>query len=301
MGWKSVRKGTNVNEELPLPRKTGGGLEKGLANLWSRKRIAKKAYAGRGQETKWEIPDKIIHTTLFNTMKVRVFYRLIPALAIVALISGCGTPINTFNLKGYDKSLNVGPRRVTGESITVAVVTANDAIFKLNSKVEPPVCTFIPSDGTPVQQQAKRVAQDKDATAVLVFNNYGEYVCEIVKTNFETRFAQANVIVSPTPVKADCVIEPHETFVLSKWGGLQSTVSLGGTFAGKQNTAESSCLKQIAPANMIWEIPVMIGTYPLGAFIVLGIDKNWTDSCVRSSVSTAWNESSGKLAGELAP
>jgi len=28
----------------------------GLANLGSRKKIKKKAYAGRGQETKWEIP-----------------------------------------------------------------------------------------------------------------------------------------------------------------------------------------------------------------------------------------------------
>jgi hypothetical protein len=31
------------------------GLEKGLANLWSRKKITKKAHAGRGQETKWEM------------------------------------------------------------------------------------------------------------------------------------------------------------------------------------------------------------------------------------------------------
>jgi hypothetical protein len=36
-------------------RKIEGGQEKGLANLWSRKRITKKAHAGRGQEAKWEI------------------------------------------------------------------------------------------------------------------------------------------------------------------------------------------------------------------------------------------------------
>jgi hypothetical protein len=41
-------------------RKTGGGLEKGLANLWSRKRITKKAHAGRGQETKWEMSAKLL-------------------------------------------------------------------------------------------------------------------------------------------------------------------------------------------------------------------------------------------------
>jgi hypothetical protein len=37
-------------------RKTEGGLEKVLANLWSRQKIAKKLYASRGQETIWEIP-----------------------------------------------------------------------------------------------------------------------------------------------------------------------------------------------------------------------------------------------------
>ena len=31
-------------------RRTEGGLDKGLANLWSGKKIAKKAHAGRGQE-----------------------------------------------------------------------------------------------------------------------------------------------------------------------------------------------------------------------------------------------------------
>ena len=36
-------------------RKTEGGQEKGLANLWSRKKITKKAHAGRGQEAKWEM------------------------------------------------------------------------------------------------------------------------------------------------------------------------------------------------------------------------------------------------------
>jgi hypothetical protein len=44
----------------PVPEKTEGGLEKRLkerlVNLWSRKKITKKAHAGRGPETKWEIP-----------------------------------------------------------------------------------------------------------------------------------------------------------------------------------------------------------------------------------------------------
>jgi len=37
-------------------RKNEGGLEKVLANLWSRQKIAKKPHASRGQETIWEIP-----------------------------------------------------------------------------------------------------------------------------------------------------------------------------------------------------------------------------------------------------
>src|SRR5208282_4850646 len=41
-------------------RKTGDGLEKDLANLWSRKKITKKAHAGRGLETIWEIPDEMV-------------------------------------------------------------------------------------------------------------------------------------------------------------------------------------------------------------------------------------------------
>jgi len=34
-------------------RKTEVGPENGLANLWGRRKITKKAHAGRGQETKW--------------------------------------------------------------------------------------------------------------------------------------------------------------------------------------------------------------------------------------------------------
>jgi len=42
MGLKSVRKGTNVNEATPVPEKNRVGLEKGLANLWSRKKNMKR-------------------------------------------------------------------------------------------------------------------------------------------------------------------------------------------------------------------------------------------------------------------
>jgi hypothetical protein len=42
-------------ETPPVPKKNQRRTEKGLANLWSREKITKKARAGRGQETKWEM------------------------------------------------------------------------------------------------------------------------------------------------------------------------------------------------------------------------------------------------------
>ena len=38
--------------------KTEGGLEKELANLWSGRKITKKARMGRGHESKWEISNE---------------------------------------------------------------------------------------------------------------------------------------------------------------------------------------------------------------------------------------------------
>ena len=40
---------------LPVPEKNRGRTGVALANLRNRKRITKKAHAGRGQETKWEM------------------------------------------------------------------------------------------------------------------------------------------------------------------------------------------------------------------------------------------------------
>jgi hypothetical protein len=37
-------------------RKTKSGLEKSLANPWRKSKVKKKTHAGRGQESKWEIP-----------------------------------------------------------------------------------------------------------------------------------------------------------------------------------------------------------------------------------------------------
>jgi hypothetical protein len=43
-------------ERLRLATSKSRANQKRLANLWSRQRITKKAHAGRGLETIWEIP-----------------------------------------------------------------------------------------------------------------------------------------------------------------------------------------------------------------------------------------------------
>ena len=63
MARKSVWKGTAGDKSLPVPAKNRIWTGKKLASLWSRQKmtkITKKAHAGRGPETKWEIPDKTI-------------------------------------------------------------------------------------------------------------------------------------------------------------------------------------------------------------------------------------------------
>jgi hypothetical protein len=59
MGWKSVRKGTNGVCRASEQEKRRADWKGGLVNLWSRKKINKKAHAGRGQEIKWKIPDQM--------------------------------------------------------------------------------------------------------------------------------------------------------------------------------------------------------------------------------------------------
>src|SRR5277367_4034342 len=58
-GGKACGKAQMSTQRPLCQRKTHEGLENGLANLWSRQKISKitkKAYAGRGHESKWEIP-----------------------------------------------------------------------------------------------------------------------------------------------------------------------------------------------------------------------------------------------------
>ena len=56
MGCKSVWKRANRSEAPPVPEKNRGSDEKKLALHRHGEKITKKAHAGRGQETKWEIP-----------------------------------------------------------------------------------------------------------------------------------------------------------------------------------------------------------------------------------------------------
>jgi hypothetical protein len=53
--WRGVGTQKSIGTpsvQVKNPERTG----KWLANLWSGKKITKKAHAGRGQEPKWEIP-----------------------------------------------------------------------------------------------------------------------------------------------------------------------------------------------------------------------------------------------------
>jgi hypothetical protein len=77
-----------------------------LQNLWSRKKVTKKAHAGRGQETKWEIAieTKNSDMTMGVAMKPLIFLRILIPLTLlgafcpVALAGGIGTvsyrPVN---------------------------------------------------------------------------------------------------------------------------------------------------------------------------------------------------------------
>jgi hypothetical protein len=47
-----------MNWSLAHQRITGADRKKVLANQWNRKRITKKAHAGRGPETIWEMSAK---------------------------------------------------------------------------------------------------------------------------------------------------------------------------------------------------------------------------------------------------
>jgi hypothetical protein len=46
--------GSQKASKTPLPGEKRGRSKKGLANLWSRKKITKKARACREHETRWE-------------------------------------------------------------------------------------------------------------------------------------------------------------------------------------------------------------------------------------------------------
>src|ERR1035437_10967578 len=55
-GGKAFEKAQLATNRPLCQRKTEGGREKRLANLWSRKKIRKTPHVDRGQTIKWEIP-----------------------------------------------------------------------------------------------------------------------------------------------------------------------------------------------------------------------------------------------------
>jgi signal peptidase I len=72
-------------------RKAEGGLENGLANLWSRRKITKKAHAVRGQEIKWEISTKLVGCTrmgFFTATDCSVYRRWVNVIASVPMSGG---------------------------------------------------------------------------------------------------------------------------------------------------------------------------------------------------------------------
>jgi hypothetical protein len=65
-GGKACGKAQRSTKRSLFQRKTEGGSENGLVNPWSGNRITKKAYAGRGPETKWEIPDNMKYMEILD-------------------------------------------------------------------------------------------------------------------------------------------------------------------------------------------------------------------------------------------
>ena len=62
-GEKRAWEPKNASKHPVFQRKAEDGLEKRLANLWRGKNITKKAHAGRGQESKWEMSMKAVLTS----------------------------------------------------------------------------------------------------------------------------------------------------------------------------------------------------------------------------------------------
>src|SRR6266404_3756161 len=82
-------------------RKTEGGLETGLVNLWSRQKITKSAHAGHGQETKWGMSVKSF--LIAFVLAVPAFMPSL-ALADTLFVSSVGSG----NIYVFDTALGAG-------------------------------------------------------------------------------------------------------------------------------------------------------------------------------------------------
>jgi hypothetical protein len=81
-------------------RITGTDWKKVLANRWNRMKITKKAHAGRGQETIWEIPDELrmkINKCIFSGL---TFWSIPLFSAITYSLHATTFTVTTTNISG---------------------------------------------------------------------------------------------------------------------------------------------------------------------------------------------------------
>jgi hypothetical protein len=137
-GGKACENAQMSKKRSLCQRKTDGGLEKGLANLWSRKKIKKKFHVGRGQITKWEMSNEAKNPERQNKMKSTITKQFGLCALLMALCigwSGCvlpssstlATPKGEFRLHGTIAAVNTADRTIEiktdeGESLVVSVL-----------------------------------------------------------------------------------------------------------------------------------------------------------------------------------
>jgi 2,5-diketo-D-gluconate reductase A len=78
-------------ETPPVPEKNRGRTKKSFANLWSRQRITKKAHAGHGLETIWEMSTNMNKERNSNGMSRRQFLQTSAEFAASAMFLSLGS------------------------------------------------------------------------------------------------------------------------------------------------------------------------------------------------------------------
>ena len=234
-------------------------------------------------------------------MTLQFILKTLLALMVVLLATGC-TEVHNFDMDGRAKSVKVGSRRITGRPITVSVVADDSAIFKCKSVSMNSEFESVPRDDRPLKEQVSwEKHSDEGVHFVSVYKDYGDCVKEIVKKTMETRFANADVTVSRQPVKADCIIHP-EVFVEGvQLAGTKVKVHLDATMNGKHYVTEAVVQKRLHPANLAWEIPLIIGGYPASTIAVPILNLQFMYHNAKVSMAESWGQASTQLADQMAP